>query len=332
MRSPCEEYRAIIEYWQSFSSTGDVVLCAQRSDWQNFRASQLRVRARYRNKSFDTFINEVHKRRRRHRLDGDVHLLLDSQCQSQQQNWIEFQNYHLKRHERLEKERDALKKELNDNQKKVEETHPGGSEHAAQNEIIIQRHLKYAERTLKWQEVFLKWIEGQRVRMSSQPLTSVEDSDNQNVAVRVSLSQRRSRRPDTSTVLDKIRVSKRTPKNRNMQTQTIKASKSKPFIADSNVTASSSTQQLPKRREAKLRRAKERTLNQLRSQRVFKAARFADAGMKSRPGIQRRGAGQTRDRARSQRRNTPQRPYPAPGTVKTRSGRVSRPPVRWSAE
>ncbi|KAF7507871.1 hypothetical protein GJ744_010035 [Endocarpon pusillum] len=79
IRNPPEEYRQIIEYWQSFSSTDDVVLCAQRSDWQEFRESQRRLRQRYRNKPFSIFLDQVRERRRAHGLNDNVHLLLDSQ-------------------------------------------------------------------------------------------------------------------------------------------------------------------------------------------------------------------------------------------------------------
>ena len=313
-----------------------MVLCAQRSDWRKFRAFQVRIRGRYRNELFSTFVDEVRERRRRHRLGDDIHLLLDSQQQNQQQNWIEFQNYHLKHHERLEKKRDVLKEELDDAQRKAGDTDIIGSEHAAQNERAIQRHLEYAERTLRWHEVILTWIERQRVTMGPRPLTPVEDSDDQSVALkavsRASIRQRRSRRPDTSTVLGKVRVSKPSPKSRNMRRQTFKAPKSKPVTVDSDVTTPSSTQPLPKRRETKPRFVKEKPLGQLRPQRVSKADRLADTGMNSRPWIQRRGAGQTRDQAGSQRRSAPQRPHPAPETVKTRSGRTSRPPVRRAAE
>lgn len=82
----------------------------------------LQIRDRYRKTPFSIFVDEVRDRRRWHGLGVDVHLLLDSQQQSQQENWIEFQNYYLKHHERLEKKRDGLKKELDDAQKEGGDT------------------------------------------------------------------------------------------------------------------------------------------------------------------------------------------------------------------
>ncbi|KAN0070477.1 hypothetical protein V8E54_011346 [Elaphomyces granulatus] len=313
VRNPTDEYRPIIGYWQSFSSTGDVVLCAQRSDWRKFRASQQNVRDRYQHNLFSTFVDSVCERRRRHELGGHVQLLLDSQQQSRQQNWIEFQDYHLTHHERLEKKRDRLKKKLDDCQKKAGATEMEGSEHAAQNERAIQGRLEFAERTLRWHEVILGWIERQRVRMDPRPLTPVEEIDDRNTALKAVLRVS----PHTSTVRGKVRVSKPTLKSRNMRTQTFKAPKSKPVVVDLGVTPPNRTQQMPKRQETKPPYAKEKPLGH--------------RDTKSRPGIRCHSNKQTRTSAQPQRRLTPQRPRPASGAVKTRSGRISRPPVRWPA-
>lgn len=132
VRNPTEKYRLITGYWQLFSSTGDVVLCAQRSDWRKFRASQQSVQDNYQHNSFSTFVNNVRERRRRHGLDVDIQLLLDLQQQSRQQNWIEFQDYHLIHHDRLEKKRDRLKKNLDKCQKKLGNTDIRGSKHSTE--------------------------------------------------------------------------------------------------------------------------------------------------------------------------------------------------------
>jgi len=310
------------------------VLCAQRSDWRIFRESQQRLRVRYRNKSFSIFVDEVRKRRRRHGLDDNVHLLLDSQQQSRQQNWIEFQDHHLKRHEWQKKKRDELQKDLDDAQNGAGDTDIEGFERAAQHERAIQQRLEYAERTLRWHEVILLWIEQQRFAMDPRPPTPVEKGSSDQNALpkavrRASIRQRRSERPNTPAVLGKVRVLKPTPKSQNIRTQTFKATTSKPITVG---TIPNSTQQMPKRREIKPRRAKETALGQFRPQRVTMANRFADTGAKSRSGTQCSGVGQTRDSARPQRRSAPQQSHPAPGIVKPRSKRISRPPVRWAPE
>lgn len=331
VRNPPEEYRQIIEYWQSFSSTDDVVLCAQRSDWRKFRQSQRRLRHRYRNKSFSIFLDEVRERRRAHGLDGNVHLLLDPQQQSRQQNWIEFQDYHLKIHEWQEKKRDGLQQDLGNTRKEAGDTDMEGSKHAAQQERAIHQRLEYAERTLRWHEVILCWIEQCRLAMDPLPPTPVEKGGGDKNSP--SNRQRRSKRRDTLAVLGKVRVSKSTPKCQNIRTRTSKATISKPISVDSAVTVPSSTQQqMPKRREIKPRRAKEKALGQLLPQRVAKANRFADTRTKSRARTQCSGDGQIRDRARPQCRSATQRPHSMPRTIKTRSQRISREPVRWAPE
>lgn len=330
VRNPPEEYRQIIEYWQSFSSTDDVVLCAQRSDWRKFRQAQRRLRHRYRNKSFSIFVDEVRGRRRAHSLDDNVHLLLDPQQQSRQQNWIEFQDYHLKLHEWQEKKRNGLQKDLDNHQKEAGDTDMEGSEHAAQLERAIHQRLEYAERTLRWHEVILCWIEQCRLAMDPLPPTPVEKSSGDQDSS--SNRQGRSKRLNTLAVLGKVRVSKSTLKGQNIRTRTIKATISTPIPVDSAVTIPSSTKQMLKRREIKPRRAKEKAPGQLLPQKVAKANRFADTGTKSRSRTQCSGDGQIGDRARPQRRPPTQRLHPTPRIVKTRSQRISREPVRWAPE
>ncbi|KAK3110211.1 hypothetical protein LTR53_015724, partial [Teratosphaeriaceae sp. CCFEE 6253] len=77
VRHPPEEYRQIIEYWQSLGFTDDVVLCAQRSDWRKFRHYQRLQRQYYRKEPFGLLEAEVRERRRRNGLDDDVQLLPD---------------------------------------------------------------------------------------------------------------------------------------------------------------------------------------------------------------------------------------------------------------
>ena len=109
---PPEKYQAIIQYWQL---ADDVVLCQQKMDWEKFRRLQAVIR--HRNRPFSNYVDEVRERRQRCGLSGHVRLLLNIEQQSRLENWIEFQNRHLKRLEQFERERDKFKQELNDNQK-----------------------------------------------------------------------------------------------------------------------------------------------------------------------------------------------------------------------
>ncbi|KAI9681959.1 MAG: hypothetical protein M1817_000013 [Caeruleum heppii] len=267
VRNPPEEYKQIIEYWHSLGSTGDVVLCAQKADWRDFRAFQTRVRRRH--PTFDTIIDDVRERRRRHGLRGNVDLFPDLQQQTRQQNWLEFQNYHLRQQEQLETKRDNLMEELATVHQSTSNMNTMTCEHATQNEEARMRSLEFTERTLGWHRVLLAWIEQQRLAMDSVPPTCVEkDSDN----------------------LTTLAVA-------------------------SDATPSGNLPGPPKHCQAR-----KRTPGPFHSQRVSKTEKFADAGTKSRRGIQTR------------RRPTPWRLHSVSGALKTRSGRISKPPVRWVPE
>ncbi|CAO1596150.1 hypothetical protein XANCAGTX0491_000004 [Xanthoria calcicola] len=315
LRNPPEEYRQIIDYWSSFKSTVGVVLCAQRSDWRRFQDARRRLRYRYRNKSFALLEDEIRQRRRAHGLDDTVHLLLDPQQQIRQQNWIEFQDYHLKLHESQEKRRDGWQKDLDTRL----------SDHAA-------RLLETTQRLLRRHEVMLRWIEQCRLAMDPPPPTSVEKGSGGQTSS--SDGQRRSKRQKSRAVLGKVGVSKPAPKNQDGRTRMSKGPTSQPLSLDSSIKTPGSTQQMPKHREMKPRRAKEKALGQLLPfpQKVVKANRFAATGTRSRLKAQCSGDGQIRDRVKPQPRSGAQRLHPTPRIIKTRSQRISREPVRWAPE
>ena len=268
-------------------------------------------------------MDKVRERRRAHGLDDNVCLLLNPQQQSQQQNWIEFQDYHLKLHELQKKKLDGLQKDLNNALKEVGDTDMKGSEQAAQQEEAIHQSLEYAERTLRWHEVILCWIEQRRLAMNPLPPTSVEKCCGDQHAL--FNRQRRSRRRDTPAVLGKVRVSKTTPKRQNIRTRTSKAITSKPDSKKSTVAISSRTQkQMPERQGIIPRRVKKKVFSQFLSQKVVKANRFANTGTKSRSKTQGSDNGQVRDRARPQHRLITQRPQSTSKTIKSGSQRISK--------
>ena len=236
--------------------------------------------------------------------------------------------------------RDELKNELNDAQKKAKDTDPAASERAARDAEAIQCILENAERDLERHKVLLQWIEQERRVMDPGFPTPVnEDNNNHDTAPKVvrstSTRSRHKSRTETSAVLGRVRVSKAKPKKWKAQTQKPKAPEFKAAIQDSDATPRSSIPQTPKRQEIKPRRdEEERPLRPVRPQRVSKANWFVDARAKSLSGTHLPGAGQTRspDRARFRRRPAPQRPQPACENVMTRTGRISKPPVRWAPE
>ena len=164
LRNITQMFQAIVRYWLSLLRKNDVVLCAQASDWRKFRADQLRQR-RFRNDSFDEFVDEVRERRRRHGLSGDVRLLSDLRQQRQLEKWIEFQNYHLIQLERFEAEQDKSKQSLYDTWKLASDTNASGSKRAAGNVEALEHILECGERDLERHKALLNWIEQQRQTM-----------------------------------------------------------------------------------------------------------------------------------------------------------------------
>ncbi len=139
-----------------------MVLRAQLSDWERFRKFQRKVRRYYQHRSFSDLDEKVRERRRRHQLEGDVCQRFDPGQQSGLENWVEFRDYHLHYHERLEKKRDGLKEELDVAGKGVE-----GTENDEDDRTAIQEILKATKRQLERHKNLLQWIEQERLVMVS---------------------------------------------------------------------------------------------------------------------------------------------------------------------
>lgn len=283
-----EKYWAIILYWESFPRTGDVVLCAQLSDWQKFHVFQRRVWWFYWQRPFNKFVDKVCEWQWRHKVREDVHLQFDVEQQSWLDNWMEFLNYHHQFHKRLEKKWDELKKRLNDTQKKAEGTGTPGFDCTAE---AYQQNLKYAEWKLQQHKTLLQWIEQEQIVMDSRYLTPVkEDNDIQDATPKVVWvaypCSCQKRWQETSIVLGNVRVLKAKPRNCNKQCQKCTTSIPEPAIKDLAATLQSSIPQVLKCQENKSGHIKEEMqLRQHRPQRVSKAEHFADTnGHKQSPG------------------------------------------------
>jgi hypothetical protein len=332
LRNVPENYRAIVEYWQSFAGTDDAVLCAELSDWWKFRAFQKRGRAQRRNKSSSKLVDEICKRRRRHGLDGDANLQPESNQQNRLENWVGFQNYHLKRLERFETKWNEVKKYLDSSRKKAEDTG------AAEDAEAIQQELENAKRDMERQKVLLHWIEQQRWAIVTEHSTSVEEDFGGQVAVskatrRASARQCRTSRLQASAVLGKVKVSKTTLRKQNTHAQRPKAAESEIPVQDFGTILQSSILHTPRCQKATPQQVEESTpLRQFGPRRQSKAELFAVASTKPVSWQQPSGGSraQSLEQAQSQRLPVPLRPKPSPKRVSTRSGRVSIPPARWA--
>ncbi|MCJ1255218.1 hypothetical protein MMC24_003034 [Lignoscripta atroalba] len=172
------EYERVVSYWKSLPGTGYAVLSAQLSDWRSFRGFQKRVRLHYLSRgNFHTFQDKVRDRRRRHGLEGDASLHSNPEKHSRLENWIEFQDYHITIHERLEK---AVgdRATLNTAQ---ETLMPGASEIGdAEESGISGERSKASESRLIYHEFLLQWIERQRKAMAAEHASSFVDTRDHN--------------------------------------------------------------------------------------------------------------------------------------------------------
>lgn len=311
------------------------MLCYQKLDWEKFRRLQAVVRCR--NRPFSNFVDEVRERRQRHGLSGHVRLLLDTELQNWLDNCMEFQNRHLKRLEQFQKERDKLKQELDDNKKLTGDRITTHLKLGPTRAEALERRLEVTERDLKWHHVLLHWIEQRRLAMDpGHPTPVKEDHDDQGAAPkavrRTSTRERPTKQTEGPSILGKVRVTKANSKKRNirnMQIQKLKAPELEPPIRNLDVILQSSASQASKHPETKPRHTKiDRPLRQIHSERVAKTNRFAGIGVKSSSGSQGRSAERTQTQDRK-RRPTSQQAQSAP-TFTRRSGRISRPPIRWA--
>ena len=326
-----EKFKAITSYWKSFPGTGDVVLRAQLSDWQKFRVFQRRVRQYYQQTSFGAFVNKACKRRGKHNLRGDIRLRFDVNQQGRVENWMEFQDYHLQLHEALEKEREDLRRSYGMS-KEGENIDSRGFDRAAK---AYQQRLEYAEWKLQQHETLLQWTEQERVAMDvSYPILAEEDCNEMGASPKLVqatyASSRRKARAERRKVLDNVKILDAKWKERKRQVRKRTTSGPESAVHESAVVPQSGIQQEIEGRQAEHRPIKtEAPPCQHPLQRVSKVARFTHANAKSQTG---RFSEAMHKRCPCQCWQPLRRSQLTCEGVRTRSGRISRRPVRWAPE
>ena len=332
------ELQAIVDYWLTSLRTDDVVLCAQASDHRKFLTDQLHTRRRLGNKYFGKFEDEVRERRRRYGLRGDVQLLPNPKQQSRLQNWVEFQDYHLKKLERLEMEQDETRQKLDNVRKLASDRRVLATERAGEDIEALEQILDRVERSIEQHKVLLDWIEQRRQAMGSGHPTPPREENTTKHAVLPEIGLRSAARSgrrwgskasSTSMVLGRAKVMKAQPMKRKMPIQKPRHPEVRPTVQ--NLNAIPQAAPIHEKTARRLTKEDEPLLRPLRPQRGSKATRFANGGAKPFSRTQRRRTGHlpSPDRTRSKRQLAPQRPQPAPQTVTTRTRRISRPPARW---
>ncbi|QPG95331.1 hypothetical protein C2857_000165 [Epichloe festucae Fl1] len=305
LHRPPEKYKAIVQYWQSFPQTDDMVLRAQLSNWRAFRASQRNIRRGFRDNSFSKFVDAVRDRLQKHGINEQVNLGLDLEKQTHLQTWIEYLHHNLKRMEQFEKRRDRLKKELSGTIK-------------AEDMKTVLDELGIAERDLERHKVLLIWVEEERRTMAAKAKTITRGKNNQST---ISRTARRTSARRTSATMGQVEASRSMPNIRKRQHR-------KPTTAENELTTrdregvprSSGTQTL-KHQSAGHTHPKETSANYQR--RLPK-----DHVTHLRSGTQ-RGTLPQADPVRSGRRKEQGRLEHPCEHFRTRSGRISKPPTRW---
>lgn len=223
-------------------------------------------------------------------MEGDVHVRPNPEQQNRLENWVEFQDYQLRIHEALDKERDNVKKDWDVARRKAE-----GAENEDEDtededvDADFQYMLDVAERKLDQHKNLLLWIEQERLVMVAMHRSLVrpsveEDRDDQNSALEVVRRlSRRKKRPKADTVLGDVRISKPERRKQTIPRQKRIVPEAQPAIKDAigdSDQPQSSVSRNPNSREPRSAK-KETALRQFRPQRVSKAKQFANASAKS---------------------------------------------------
>lgn len=146
------------------------MLTAQLFNWRLFCKFQDQVRQYYLKRgTFPDFVEEVRDRRRRHGLEVDMCLLADPKQQSRLENWIEFQNYHLMLHERIEIEENDKREERDAARKELEKS---GLEDAEELDFLKGK-TNCSQHKVEEHAKMLEWIEQQRKAMVAEQAASV---------------------------------------------------------------------------------------------------------------------------------------------------------------
>jgi hypothetical protein len=325
LRDVPKDFQAIVSYWQSFPGTGDVVLKAQLSDWQKFHAFQARMRRNYRYELFVQYIDKLHDLRRTYNIDGEVTLRSDITQQSSLVNWIEFQYYHLTIHEGYKRERDNTRRRRDDARRQAINTTSAGFNRVAE---AYERRLQYSEHQLQSHEILLHWIEQKQSELivERHPTPSEDDGNNwvsRSTDVQVICTRSQHGRSRASSILRNVRVSRAKSREWNTRRQEHAASKMElPTVKDLKAPQRSISPDLVSRESGP---GVAKTKTPICWSRLSRIRHPLDTGARCSSTTKTR---RIRSRGQPQRCQASQRPQ-AETVVKTRYGRISKPPVRW---
>lgn len=336
IRNPPEKYEPIIRYWQSFPGTGDVVLRAQLHDWRNFRVFQSSARHRRRNGGSNQVGNRASGRLSRCELGVNADLRPVLKEPIWLDDWEDFQKYQHHRLGRFAAKLDKLEKELNETRRRPGDRSDQAAEYVSQEADVVQHLFEVAQQDLERHKILLQWIEQERHAMvCGQDEPSQRDGQGAQVEViRRGLRGCRPRQSVCSTLLGKSKILKATPKRRYQGKGHVRSC---PEPGDQNQTNDPNhyPSGISGQCAVKSGRAQTTPVNIVPRQLAYEMRRSADIGRSSRPGRHLRGNPQVRSlqQGRAGVRHVSRPPYslqPVCKVVTTRSGRKSRPPVKWA--
>lgn len=225
MRNPSEEYKGIISYWLD-SSSSRCPLNGQWEDWCQFRRYQEKNR-RYYAQRFAQFSELFRERRRRHNLPEDVCPRFNFKEQTRQENWVEFQDWHLRRAEEFEKNAETESKNLHSATEKLQALEKSQGL-ADPEQLDYAKHLQNVYIYKEWlvndnmglhKNLMLPWIEQERIKMRVNDESAIVDDIN--VIPNTPTRSTRNRKLRVPSVLDSARsaISKRDSRKRNLRSQ-----------------------------------------------------------------------------------------------------------------
>ena len=207
-----EQYRKILAFFDTESLWGAGPLAMQSTDWCEFRDWQSRVR-HCDMQRFTKFTEVLRERRRRCNLPEDVCPRFQLKEQTRQENWVEFQDYHLRRDEVLEMNVEIESKCLDAATKKLPVAAGSDLDRAEHDRFVYTQRLDFATKQLESHKKFLlPWIERERIKMATAQSTTAEETNG---------TQKTSNPSASNSVLNSVRsaISERDSGKRSLQSQ-----------------------------------------------------------------------------------------------------------------
>lgn len=142
-----QKYKKIVSHWSSCTFSGDSALAQQLADWKAFRKFQRRNRHYYQDKPYSAFVDNINQRRRKHKLE-EVSLLPNAEQRIPMDEWTEFEDYHIRYLDQLQKEQEDWEADA-----RISD---------AKDAMAIEHRLRYSRWQVEQQKILLSWIAEQR--------------------------------------------------------------------------------------------------------------------------------------------------------------------------